>query len=129
MILREIQEKLDDLDFENKHVVSELEKIEAVSKAQKEIILNKEAKNLATILDEKQETKKDKKDKLDQFFEELEVGKKKGDKKEAKRVQKEKQIIQQNFSVYGKFPLYYLKQMGVLVDITLKNEKIDKLFK
>lgn len=70
------------------------------------------------------------KDKLEQLFDEFDPKVKKIEKREAiKKLQKEKQILKKNFAVYGKFPLYYLKQLKVLVDISLKNEKIDNLFK
>jgi len=62
-------------------------------------------------------------DKLQNFFNQFNieiVGKhKRGE--QLKQLEKEKEILERNFSIiYGKFPLHYLKQMKVLVDIQLK---------
>ena len=70
-------------------------------------------------------------DKLQNFFNQFDTDNINKHKRteQVKVLQKEMEILKKNYSVYGKFPLHYLKQMKVLVDIKLKGHDIDKLFK
>ena len=132
-ILNDLEEKLDNLEFKSKHYMNELEKIQNLWKYPHQLWYKPDGKIRYDAIQEEINEHKEAipKDKLETFFDQFDP---KAINKDLKREQikvlaRERQILKHNFAVYGKFPLYYLKQMKVLVDIKLKQDKIDKLFK
>jgi FtsZ-binding cell division protein ZapB len=134
-ILTQIDDKLDNLEFKSKHYINELEKIQAMCKTSETVIYDRSNKNKNNYFNFEEDIVKNSEaaagNKLEYFFNQFDPKKANRELKreQVKAMHQEKKILKKNFSIYGKFPLHFLKQKKVLVDIMLKGEKIEKLFK
>jgi len=132
-MLNKLEEKLDNLEFKSKHYTNELEKTQEKCKSVRDVIYEMVSKkrNFFDLNDDEKNKRAENpvSHKLDNFFNEFDPKGKDLKRDQVKSIYNQKKILEKNFAAYGKFPLTYLKQMKVLVDIKLKNERIEKLFK